>query len=101
MNYDGTDTDDYVQITLTDEEDIFDAVGKLRTIYPNLMKLEYDNTRTRQNKQMQFSDTIEEKAPIELAEELFELQNNQPMRDIQREYLQTVMAEIWEKERTI
>ena len=30
-----------VQITLTDEEDIFDAVGKLRTIYPNLMKLEY------------------------------------------------------------
>ena len=101
MNYDGTDTDDYVQITLTDEEDIFDAVGKLRTIYPNLMKLEYDNTRTRQNKQMQFSDAIEEKAPIELAEELFELQNNQPMRDIQREYLQTVMAEIWEKERTI
>ena len=65
------------------------------------MKLEYDNTRTRQNKQMQFSDTIEVKAPIELAEELFELQNNQPMRDIQREYLQTVMAEIWEKERTI
>ena len=50
---------------------------------------------------MQFSDAIEEKAPIELAEELFELQNNQPMRDIQREYLQTVMAEIWEKERTI
>ena len=88
-------------MALTDEEDIFDAVGKLRTIYPNLMKLEYDNTRTRQNKQMQFSDTTEEKAPIELAEELFELQNNQPMRDIQREYLQTVMAEIWEKERTI
>ena len=101
MNYDGTDTDDYVQITLTDEEDIFDAVGKLRTIYPNLMKLEYDNTRTRQNKQMQFTHRIEVKAPIELAEELFELQNNQPMRDIQREYLQTVMAEIWEKERTI
>lgn len=101
VNYDGTNTEDYVQITLTDEEDIFDAVGKLRTIYPNLMKLEYDNTRTRQNKQMQFVDTTEEKAPIELAEELFELQNNQPMRDTQREYLQAVMAEIWEKEGTI
>lgn len=101
LNYIGTDTEDYVQITLTDEEDIFDAVGKLRTIYPNLMKLEYDNTRTRQNKQMQFVDTTEEKAPIELAEELFALQNNQPMRDTQREYLQAVMAEIWEKEGTI
>ena len=45
--YDGTSYPrDYVHITLTDEEDIPDAVSKLRIIYPNLMKLDYDNQRT-------------------------------------------------------
>ena len=43
--YEGTATDDYLHITLTDEEDIPDAMNKLRVIYPNLMKLDYDNTR--------------------------------------------------------
>lgn len=100
LNYVGTDTEDYVQITLTDEEDIFDAVGKLRAIYPNLMKLEYDNTRTRENGQLQMYDAEEDKTPIELAEELFELQNNKPMREEQKQYLQAVITELWEKEGT-
>ena len=42
-NYQDTNTEDYVQITLTDEEDIVDGMQKLRTVYPNLMRLEYDN----------------------------------------------------------
>ena len=46
-NYEGTAVDDYLHITLTDEEDIPDVIGKLRVIYPNLMKLDYDNARTR------------------------------------------------------
>ena len=100
LNYVGTDTEDYVQITLTDEEDIYDAVGKLRAIYPNLMKLEYDNTRTRENGQLQMYDAEEDKTPIELAEELFELQNNKPLREEQKQYLQAVITELWEKEGT-
>ena len=40
-------TEDYVQITLTDEEDIPEGIQKLRAVYPNLMRLEYDNRRTR------------------------------------------------------
>ena len=49
-NYEGTAVDDYLHITLTDEEDILDAIGKLRVIYPNLMKLDYDNQRTREDR---------------------------------------------------
>ena len=33
--YKDMNTDDYFHITLTDEEDIPDAIGKLRCIYPN------------------------------------------------------------------
>lgn len=100
-NYDQTNTEDYVQITLTDEEDIFDAVGKLRVIYPNLMKLEYDNTRTRRNSQTGLQDTAEDKTPMELAEELFEMQNNKLMGEAQKQYMESLMADIWEEKENI
>ena len=45
--YEHSNTQDYLHITLTDEEEILDAVGKLRSIYPNLLRLDYDNARTR------------------------------------------------------
>lgn len=100
-NYDRTNTEDYVQIILTDEEDIFDAVGKLRVIYPNLMKLEYDNTRTRRNSQTEVEDTAEDKLPMEFAEELFEIQNNKPMREEQKQYMESLMTDIWEEKENI
>lgn len=97
-NYEGTDTKDYVQITLTDEEDIFDAVGKLRSIYQNLMKLEYDNTRTRQNRQTELYEAVEDRAPMDLVEELFKFQNNRTMGEEQKQYMQTMITDLWEKE---
>ena len=98
-NYENTDTKDYVHITLTDEEDVFDAVGKLRVIYPNLMKLDYDNARTRQNQSVTISGKEDEKDPFTLADELFVLQNNKPMSDGQREYMQGLIRKVWEEER--
>lgn len=80
--------EDYVQITLTDEEDIPDGIKKLRVIYPNLMQLEYDNKRTRENRSIQVEEEItQEKSELELIEEFFELQNNQVMSEQQREFL--------------
>ncbi|MBO5473467.1 MAG: exonuclease SbcCD subunit D [Lachnospiraceae bacterium] len=97
-SYDHTDTEDYVQITLTDEEDVFDAVGKLRVIYPNLMRLEYDNMRTRRNVQISLYEAEEDKTPMELVEELYKLQNNKPMREEQRRYMKALITEIWEEQ---
>lgn len=97
-SYDHTDTEDYVQITLTDEEDVFDAVGKLRVIYPNLMRLEYDNMRTRRNVQISLYEAEEDKTPMELVEELYKLQNNKPMREEQRQYMKALITEIWEEQ---
>ena len=97
-NYENTDTKDYVRITLTDEEDIFDAVGKLRAIYPNLMRLDYDNTRTRQNQAVTVSGEEEKKDPLTLAEELFVLQNNKSMSDEQKDYMREMIRKVWEEE---
>lgn len=92
-------TDDYLHITLIDEEDIPDAIGKLRTIYPNIMKLSYDNLRTRAAVTVRGTAEVEEKSPMELLKEFYELQNNQPMTDEQEEIARGMMEEIWEDER--
>ena len=94
--YDGTATDDYLHIILTDEEDVPEAAGRLRVIYPNLMKLSYDNTRTRASGVITGAAEIQRKTPLELFGELYELQNNQPMSQIQRDYIRELIESIWE-----
>ena len=83
-----------MHIILTDEEDIPDAIGKLRSIYPNIMKLEYDNLRTRNNNKIDVASRVEEKTPMDLFKELYVLQNNQEMSKEQEKYMLD-MLESW------
>lgn len=87
---------DYLHVTLTDEEDIPDGMQRLRMIYPNLMRLEYDNQRTRENQTVECVEHVEEKTPQELFEEFFELQNNRPMSEKQKSFVQKMMQEMFE-----
>ncbi|WP_308857148.1 exonuclease SbcCD subunit D [uncultured Oscillibacter sp.] len=97
--YEGTSyPGDYLHITLTDEEDIPDAISKLRVIYPNLMQLSYDNARTRSGALAAPTEQTAQKSPLELAEIFYEGQNGQPMSDAQREFLRGLMERIWEEE---
>lgn len=86
--YQDTNTEDYVQITLTDEEDIPDGLQKLRTVYPNLMQVAYDNSRTRQDRTVEAAEQAERKSELELFGEFFELQNNQTMSAEQAAYME-------------
>lgn len=95
-NYENTSVDDYIHAILTDENDILDAMEKLRIIYPNLMKLSYDNKRTRENKIISDATDVENKTPIELFEEFYEIQNNQPMSDEQKDFSKSLIDKIWE-----
>lgn len=96
-NYENTDTEDYLRIILSDEEDIYDAVGKLRVIYPNLMRLEYDNSRTRKRQTIGETEPVEKKMPIDFMEELYQIQNNKAMSLEQRNYMKKMMETIWEE----
>lgn len=95
--YSHTAADDYLHIILTDEEDVPEAVGKLRLIYPNLMKLSYDNTRTRTDHVIDAAANVQQKTPLELFEELYELQNNQPMSEEQRAFARDLIEQIREE----
>ena len=94
--YEGTNTQDYLHIVLTDEEDIPEAMGRLRAIYPNLMKLTYDNKRTQAVQEITGAERPEERTPLELFRDLYELQNNQSMSEEQEEFLTQLMEKIWE-----
>ena len=95
-NYIGINQNDYMHITLTDEEDIPYAVQKLRFLYPNLLKLDYDNTRTRAGIQITGPEASERRTPMELFAEFFEKQNGQPLSKEQRDFSAALMEEIWE-----
>ena len=95
--YTGTNTDDYIHVILTDEEDVPEAVGKLRVIYPNMLKLTYDNTRTRITQVTEGAENVQRKSPLELFDEFYELQNNQPMSEQQRDYIRQLMESIQEE----
>ena len=97
--YEGTGyPGDYVHITLTDEDDIPDAVSKLRVIYPYLMKLDYDNTRTRAGGVIDSPEDRGDRSPLELLEEFYEKQNGRPMEEVQRAFARDLMERIWEGE---
>ena len=95
-NYENTETEDYIHAVLTDENDVVDAIGKLRVIYPNLMKLSYDNKRTRQQQMILDVEGVESKTPIELFEEFYEKQNNDHMSDEQKAFSLKCIEAIWE-----
>lgn len=96
--YEGSPADDYLHIILTDEDDIPDAVGKLRVIYPNLMKLDYDNRRTRSGMIIDAAEPDEGKTPLELFSEFYERQNQKPMNGEQQEFVGRLIRKIWEGE---
>ena len=60
------------------------------------MKLDYDNTRTRnRNIVSNDSDINEQQSPSELFSALYELQNNTPMSCGQMEYVNELIDTIW------
>ena len=88
--------EDYIHITLTDEYDIPDAIAKLRTVYHSLMKLDYDNIRTRSSSLIDSAHESDQKSPLEHFAEFYELQNNQSMSKVQSEFVENLIADIWE-----
>lgn len=90
--------DDYYKITLTDEEDVPEGVSKLRRCFPNLMAMEYDNSRTRAAAEVGEAGDVTNKTPIQLFSELFEKQNGKPMTDEMCKVVGDMIEKIWQGE---
>ncbi len=93
--YDNIKTDEYIFITLTDEEDIPDANRKLRKIYPYMMQLSYDNSRTRNHSIIKNDIKNEKIPPMQLFAEFYEAQCNHKMSSEQYEFVDNLIKEVW------
>ena len=94
--YGQVDRDAYVRVILTDESDIYDAMGQLRPVYPNLMALDYDNLRTRSGAVV-LEEADVKRDPLELFADFYQQQNHQPMSEEQRRYLTELLETIQEE----
>lgn len=88
-------TDDYIHITLTDEDDIPDVLTKLRVVYKNIMKLDYDNQRTRQSSFITPASQVTGKSPLEHFNTFYEVQNGTALSPEQSTFLENIIEEIW------
>ena len=65
------DVDDYIYATLTNEDTQFEAMARLQEVYPNVMKLDYDNTAMRMLQNESYSAEQEGKSFEELMSEFY------------------------------
>lgn len=91
----GEQINDYLHITLTDEEDIPEGFAKLQLIYKNLVSLDYDNSRTQKDNQIEGVTQIENISPLDLFEQFYTLQNNQAFSEEQKKFAQDLIEDIW------
>lgn len=98
MNNPQVDVNSYLHITLLDEMDIPDAFSRLTSVYPNLMQMEYDNLRTRERRDMQVRKEVARVSPLDIFAGLYETMNNQPLTEVQQEYLIGKIEKIWKGE---
>lgn len=91
---------DYIHAILTDEEDIMDAIGKLRMIYPNIMRLDLENKRTCNQKETEElkSEHILQQEPLKLFSEFYKSQNNINLDETRRNIMEQLILELKETE---
>jgi exonuclease SbcD len=93
--YKHINADDYMRIILTDEEDIIGALAGLRAVYPNIMRLEYDNLRTRAAAIVPDSEGNDGRTPLEIFSGLYEAQNGRAMDEDQTGLISSLIDKVW------
>lgn len=99
-NYPDISPDDYIEVILHEENDIPDAITRLRTVYPNIMKLTYNNSRTANAGFAIIGDADESKSPAELFDEFYQLMNGTDISETQHSVMSDIINEIWSDDET-
>lgn len=88
----------FYQITLTDQDYVPEALARLRSIYPRILHLSYDNIRSRQESDLSALVSSPKLDPLALFAQLYQEQNGQPLSQEQTNYIQALIESIWEEE---
>jgi exonuclease SbcD len=93
------DREDYLRVILTDEEEIIDPMGKLRSVYPNIMSIDFEYAHTRVDTGAIFTDTetIERLSPFDLFSEFCLNTQGSTMSEEQSEIVRELLDEEGER----
>lgn len=88
---------DYLRVILTDEDEVEDAVRHLRAVYPNVLRLEYDNARMRQMmEEMPVND--KELSPMEIFSLFFVERNGREMNEKEEAIAREMIVKLFDEE---
>lgn len=95
-NYEGTNLNDYIRAIITNEEPVYDAIGQIRRIYPNTLKLEIRNNKLSTNLEVMENslENIRNKSEIELFNDFYKMQNNTDLNEEQVLIIENVIKEV-------
>ena len=88
-----TDPDDFIYVTLTDEDTVNDAMGIFQQVYPNTVKIDYDNSHTRAIEQVDISSIAENKSFSELIGDFYKLMYHCEMSEEEMKYMKMAAQE--------
>jgi exonuclease SbcD len=89
---------DLIHATVTDDEEMFDVLGQLRNVYPNILRLDFENSRTAVSEPNSSAGIdVENKSPLELFTDFYLSQNNIDMTEKQLKWMEKVFDEAGER----
>lgn len=88
------DKEDYLQITLTDEEELIDPIGMLRSVYPNIMQLVFEKREKESDGEYSVIESVEKKSTEELFEDFYYLIREKEMDDARKSVIRDVIKDL-------
>lgn len=100
-NYVMGNREDYIRAIITNEEPVYDAIGQIKKIYPNTLRLDIENSKAINglNVNMTDLDSIKKKDEVELFNEFFNFQHNCDLNDVQLDIIRDVVKEVRKEEK--
>ena len=91
---------DYLHVTLTDEHPAIDALQRLRSVYPNIMLMDYQNALERAKREQSTLTRIDRAkfSPDELFKRFYEEQFGSPLSDMQESVFTSALSQCIENE---
>ena len=91
---------DYLHVTLTDEHPAIDALQRLRSVYPNIMLMDYQNALERAKREQSTLTRIDRAkfSPNELFKRFYEEQFGSPLSDMQESVFTSALSQCIENE---
>ncbi len=87
-------SDDYIEAVLTDEQELPNAMSRLREFFPNIMKMSFENSQTAESGNTEFTANVKELRPEDVFSEFYSLQRGSKLTEEQMEIVREIFESV-------